>query len=980
MDIVLTHADNLSDKSYISIRAGDVRKQLQYKAGQELHFDFKGAQVNTVPKYLVVDVFEKVGSAQVRIADLATKADGADLDFQSTVSIPNVGGNTIKLDMHLQTKDGCSGSNARPVSKLSRHQAALDARNYLEGNGVQKMLQDMVHEVLADRPADPVGFMISYLGRFQGQLHQSQDCTQVSTTFDVQKSEAVPDNQGLVDDDDDVVQSLPDLSQHHSLVAMFLRREPALYQRLRHVRTPLGTSLGRCIQAGVENKGHPMIKFMGLVAGDEFCYEVFKEVFEPVLSQWYGTSATSTVCLTTLATSPLEVAAMDSTAASHRVVSVEACASRNLTGIRMLPHATIEELRRVESLVRSACESLQGDLSGQYLPLCNASSDLSLELVCELTSLGLLFYEPDSLLSRVAGFNRHWPEARGIFLTNDKLTAVWVNEGDHLKITSKRQGQDLSAVVHRVACMESQLRQVLRRSNVDFAVSESWGYLTADPSNLGVEASATLQLPCLGDQESTLKSRCKELGLNPQVRVSASAGKAEAQLSWNIRCRSTFGKAYSAHIENLVSGCQQLLALDSILHSDMRVDEPDQSHAHSGMSAIVPCSGVPSDVCPDQMPDLSQNHSLAAQVMRSDPSIYARLRAAHTSSGTSFASCVKTCFDNKGHPMIKTVGLVAGDESCYDVFRDMFDPVIRLRHPQFDGSTDHFSEMDLEQVSDTLLDRSAADRAVSVCVRISRNLRDLRMPPACSLEQRREVETLVAQALTTLPDDLQGKYYPLVGSTSHPPLPNGMSEAEEHQLRDEQLLFDEPDSHVLSAAGFCRDWPDARGVFVDAMHTTVMWVNEVDHIRMAVMQSGGDLKSAYGRLCKLHDGLEASLETTGHGYARSARLGYLGSCPSRLGTCLDVCMTLRIPLVSRLPEFRALCRKLKLQAHMAIGPHVSTQEGIWEVMSSERLGTTEVSQVNGVMAGCGVLLDCEDRLDRGETIDFEGRVPTPPLA
>jgi len=330
--------------------------------------------------------------------------------------------------------------------------------------------------------------------------------------------------------------------------------------------------------------------------------------------------------------------------------------------------------------------------------------------------------------------------------------------------------------------------------------------------------------------------------------------------------------------------------------------------------------------------------------------------------------------------MIKTVGLVAGDESCYDVFRDVFDPVIRLRHPQFDGSTDHFSEMDLEQVSDTLLDRSAADRAVSVCVRISRNLRDLRMPPASSLEQRREVETLVAQALTTLPDDLQGKYYPLVGSTSHPPLPNGMTEAEEHQLREEQLLFDEPDSHVLSAAGFCRDWPDARGVFVDAMHMTVVWVNEVDHIRMAVMQSGGDLKSAYRRLCKLHDSLEASLETTGHGYARSARLGYLGSCPSRLGTCLDVCMTLRIPLVSRLPEFRALCRKLKLQAHMAIGPHVSMQEGIWEVMSSERLGTTEVSQVNGVIAGCGMMLDCEDRLDRGETIDFEGRVPAPPLA
>jgi len=30
--------------------------------------------------------------------------------------------------------------------------------------------------------------------------------------------------------------------------------------------------------------------------------------------------------------------------------------------------------------------------------------------------------------------------------------------------------------------------------------------------------------------------------------------------------------------------------------------------------------------------------------------------------------------DNPGHPHIKTVGLVACDEECYEVFKDLFDP------------------------------------------------------------------------------------------------------------------------------------------------------------------------------------------------------------------------------------------------------------------------------------------------------------------
>lgn len=38
--------------------------------------------------------------------------------------------------------------------------------------------------------------------------------------------------------------------------------------------TPNGYTLDQCIQTGVDNPGHPFIKTVGMVAGDEESYEV----------------------------------------------------------------------------------------------------------------------------------------------------------------------------------------------------------------------------------------------------------------------------------------------------------------------------------------------------------------------------------------------------------------------------------------------------------------------------------------------------------------------------------------------------------------------------------------------------------------------------------------------------------------------------------------------------------------------------------
>jgi hypothetical protein len=66
--------------------------------------------------------------------------------------------------------------------------------------------------------------------------------------------------------------------------------------------------------------------------------------------------------------------------------------------------------------------------------------------------------------------------------------------------------------------------------------------------------------------------------------------------------------------------------------------------------------------------------------------------------------------DNKGHPMIKTVGMTAGDEESYSVFADLFDPVIDIRHGGYKPDAKHPTNLDPSQLSSTQIDPSGIFR------------------------------------------------------------------------------------------------------------------------------------------------------------------------------------------------------------------------------------------------------------------------------
>lgn len=378
--------------------------------------------------------------------------------------------------------------------------------------------------------------------------------------------------------------------------------------------------------------------------------------------------------------------------------------------------------------------------------------------------------------------------------------------------------------------------------------------------------------------------------------------------------------------------------------------------------------GFPADECPESMPDLSRHFSLMTDVLKKDPGVWERLRDKTSSDGVPFAKCIKTGMDNRGHPMIKTIGLFAGSEDSYRMFKDVIDPIIKARHNGYEVDATHPTNLDYHTVSDQEVDPTG-EYIISVKVRATRNVRGLKLLPAISKTERREVERVVSKGLLDLPDELQGQYYPLAFSQSYAPRSGGMSHDEEVMLKEKGFLFQEPDSVLLLSSGIGREWPDARGVFLSVEENVHVTVNEDDHICITTVsdQPKADLKETFTRFCKVEDTIHKALLSEGYDYMHNEHLGYLSTCPSRIGTAMHVYVLVKLPLLSACKDFKEMCKILRLQARGGIGHGLGS--GTLDITNMDVLGSSEVDQVNSVMVGVSKLVMLEKKLKAGESLE-----------
>eukprot|EP00913_Durusdinium_trenchii_P029234 g27403.t1 len=156
------------------------------------------------------------------------------------------------------------------------------------------------------------------------------------------------------------------------------------------------------------------------------------------------------------------------------------------------------------------------------------------------------------------------------------------------------------------------------------------------------------------------------------------------------------------------------------------------------------------------LPDLSKHFSLAAEVLKSNRNLYQQMRTQKTPGGVSFAKCIKTGIDNRGHPMIKAVGAVAGDADCFETFKPFFDQVLVMCHGEESLSRAHAS---CPPRSMALALELPPEQVVACHLRISRteNLKDFPFAPQMQRAQRSEVEQRIVSTLLAR----GGSYFPL---------------------------------------------------------------------------------------------------------------------------------------------------------------------------------------------------------------------------
>ncbi|XP_037675558.1 creatine kinase M-type isoform X2 [Choloepus didactylus] len=357
----------------------------------------------------------------------------------------------------------------------------------------------------------------------------------------------------------------------------------------------------------------------------------------------------------------------------------------------------------------------------------------------------------------------------------------------------------------------------------------------------------------------------------------------------------------------------------------------------------------------EEYPDLSKHNNHMAKALTLD--LYKKLRDKETPSGFTLDDVIQTGVDNPGHPYIMTVGCVAGDEESYEVFKDVFDPIIRDRHGGYKPTDKHRTDLNHENLKGG--DDLDPNYVLSSRVRTGRSIKGYALPPHCSRGERRAVEKLSVDALNSLTGEFKGKYYPL----------KSMTEKEQQQLIDDHFLFDKPVSPLLLASGMARDWPDARGIWHNDNKSFLVWVNEEDHLRVISMEKGGNMKEVFRRFCVGLQKIEEIFKKAGHPFMWNEHLGYVLTCPSNLGTGLRGGVHVKLAHLSKHPKFEEILTRLRLQKRGTGGVDTAAVGSVFDVSNADRLGSSEVEQVQLVVDGVKLMVEMEKKLEKGQSID-----------
>jgi protein arginine kinase len=229
-----------------------------------------------------------------------------------------------------------------------------------------------------------------------------------------------------------------------------------------------------------------------------------------------------------------------------------------------------------------------------------------------------------------------------------------------------------------------------------------------------------------------------------------------------------------------------------------------------------------------------------------------------------------------------------------------------------------------------------ADIVISSRVRLARNLADFPFISRATPQDRTRIENILHDRILAIAAETDVLYV-------------NLSQLEKV---DRQLLVER---HLISREH--AESQGARAVAIDSHEKFSLMVNEEDHLRIQVMQSGLNLASAWEQVNRIDDVIDEKAT-----YAFHERLGYLTACPTNVGTGMRVSVMLHLPalVITRQIDkvFRSL-QKISLAVRGLYGEGSQAMGDFYQISNQVTLGRTESELIRQVSDIVPVIIDYE---------------------
>ncbi len=222
-----------------------------------------------------------------------------------------------------------------------------------------------------------------------------------------------------------------------------------------------------------------------------------------------------------------------------------------------------------------------------------------------------------------------------------------------------------------------------------------------------------------------------------------------------------------------------------------------------------------------------------------------------------------------------------------------------------------------------------SDIVMSSRIRLARNLHKVPFPHWANKKQSKEVLDIIQAAVARVDFFKQATFFALADMSN----------------TDRQFLIER---HLMSYEHAQKT--DNKAIIIDSEEIVSIMVNEEDHIRAQVMQSGLNLHECWNIINKIDDSLAKELN-----FAFLPDWGYLTACPTNTGTAMRASVMLHLPalvMTRQINNVLAAIAKLSFTTRGLYGEGTQATGNLFQISNQVSLGYREeeiIENLNGLI-------------------------------